>query len=380
MEKQRSVLLGVPVDNLDMDQTLGKIFDMVSKYAEDSKTRLVATANVDFMVNAHNRKDDENAKNLLSILRNADLVTADGMPLVWLSQLLGEPLKERVTGADMVPALAEKASLQGKSIYFFGGADGSARETAKIFKRLHPELKIAGFSAPMIDMEDEIENMVEIARINVTEPDILLIALGNPKQEFWFERYKKYMKVPVSIGVGGTFEFISGVTSRAPEWMQNTGLEWIYRMAQDPKRLINRYVRGLFSFNRMVIPLLLASSVAKRLTPNRQLTPQQASMNADGNGEISLNNQLSQIHGLEIFVTQSANDQIINLDFKNVFALSNEDISNFMSVLLLAGKENIKINAFNLRFLSRMLMRVYKINDLLHPVNGIKKPSETYSA
>lgn len=345
-----------------------------------SKTRLVATANVDFMVNAHNRKDSKNANNLLSILRKADLVTADGMPLVWLSQLLGEPLKERVTGADMVPALAEKASMEGKSIYFFGGADGSAKQTAKIFKGLHPELKIAGFSAPMIDMDDEIENMVEIARINVTEPDILLIALGNPKQEFWFDRYKKYMKVPVSIGVGGTFEFISGVTSRAPEWMQKTGLEWIFRMAQDPKRLINRYAKGLFSFNRMVVPLLLVNSVAKWMAP-KQLIPdtQGQSVATESNG-FMLNEQLSTIQGMNTFVTQTSKGQVINLDFKDVFALTSVDISNFMNLFLLAGKENMKINAYNLRFLPRMLMKVYKIQDLLHPVNEFNNGSDAYAA
>jgi len=380
MKKQRSVLLGVPVDNLNMEETLGKIFDMVGEYENDSKTRLVATANVDFMVNAHNRKDSKNANNLLSILRKADLVTADGMPLVWLSQLLGEPLKERVTGADMVPALAEKASMEGKSIYFFGGADGSAKQTAKIFKGLHPELKIAGFSAPMIDMDDEIENMVEIARINVTEPDILLIALGNPKQEFWFDRYKKYMKVPVSIGVGGTFEFISGVTSRAPEWMQKTGLEWIFRMAQDPKRLINRYAKGLFSFNRMVVPLLLVNSVAKWMAP-KQLIPdtQGQSVATESNG-FMLNEQLSTIQGMNTFVTQTSKGQVINLDFKDVFALTSVDISNFMNLFLLAGKENMKINAYNLRFLPRMLMKVYKIQDLLHPVNEFNNGSDAYAA
>lgn len=380
MENQRSVLLGVPVDNLDMTQTLGKIFEMVNDYELDARARLVATANVDFMVNAHNQKDQKSAKNLLSILRKADLVTADGMPLVWLSQLLGEPLKERVTGADMVPALAEKAALEGKSVYFFGGADGSARQTARIFKGLYPDLKIAGFSAPMINMDDEIENMVEIARINVTEPDILLIALGNPKQEFWFDRYNKYMKVPVSIGVGGTFEFISGETSRAPEWMQKTGLEWIFRMAQDPKRLINRYAKGLFSFNKMVLPLLLVNSLAKRLAP-KQLAPAPSIELLDaGSDEVSLHAQLSTVQGMHAFLTHSAEKRIINLDFKDVFALTTADISHFMEVLLMAGKADMKINAYNLRMLPKMLFKVYKINDLLHPGSDFSNGSEAYSA
>lgn len=380
MDNQRSVLLGVPVDNLDMSQTLNRIFDMVDDYELDAKARLVATANVDFMVNAHNQKDRKSADNLLSILRKADLVTADGMPLVWLSQLLGDPLKERVTGADMVPALAEKAAVEGKSIYFFGGADGSARQTAKIFKGLYPELKIAGFSAPMINMDDEIENMVEIARINVTEPDILLIALGNPKQEFWFDRFKKYMKVPVSIGVGGTFEFISGETSRAPEWMQKTGLEWIFRMSQDPKRLINRYAKGLLNFNRMVLPLVVVNSIAKRFAPKPLTGDEPPRLSGVDPEELSLDDQLSTVQGMNTFITQTDEGQVINLDFKNVVALTTVDISNFMRVLLMAGKADMKIKAFNLRILPKMLFKVYKINDLLQPGNEFHTGSETYSA
>jgi len=364
---QRSVLLGIPVDNLDMGQALGKIFKMVEAYKVDKKKRLVATANVDFMVNAHGSKDKNNASSLLSILRKADMVTADGMPLVWLSQLLGEPLKERVTGADMVPALAEKASQEGKSIYFFGGADGSARRTANILKTLYPDLKIAGFSAPMIDMENEIENMVEIARINVTEPDILLIALGNPKQEFWFNRYEKYMKVPVSIGVGGTFEFISGITSRAPEWMQRTGLEWIFRMAQDPGRLINRYAKGLFNFNGMVMPLLLLNTIAKRIKQNRsEVLTNDLALQED---LVASNNilweNLQKLLGMTSQLFDTVKPPVLMLDFKNVSALSSKDISTLMTVFLEAGRADLKVQVINLRFLPRLLLKVYKMDDLL---------------
>jgi len=245
LERQdMAILLGIPVDNLDLKKAMNRIMTMVDKYKIDGRKRLVATANVDFIVNAHDKKDIKNPNGLLSILRKADMVTADGMPLVWLSRLLGHPLKERVTGADMVPALAEKAAAEGKSIYLFGGQGNSAKRTAQILKARHPKLKIAGYSAPYIDMDDHIENKIEIARINITEPDILLIALGNPKQEVWFDRYKKYIRVPVSMGIGGTFEFISGQTNRAPQWMQKTGVEWLYRMTQDPKRLIRRYAKG----------------------------------------------------------------------------------------------------------------------------------------
>lgn len=253
----QTVILGVPVDNLNMNLAVDRIMNMIGQYAVDKKERLVATANVDFIVNANRKERPETIDSLRSILRNADLVTADGMPLVWLSQLLGTPLSERVTGADLVPELAKRAAEQGKSIYLLGGKNGSAKATAKILQARHPSLKIAGFSAPMIDLDDEMENIIEIARINITAPDILLIALGNPKQEFWFERYRDSLKVAVSIGVGGTFEFIAGMTSRAPVWMQKGGVEWMYRITQDPGRLIKRYANGLFSFNVMAFLSLI---------------------------------------------------------------------------------------------------------------------------
>jgi hypothetical protein len=245
---------------------------------------------------------------------------------------------------------------------------------------LYPELKIAGFSAPMIDMDDEIENMVEIARINITEPDILLIALGNPKQEFWHDRYKKYMKVPVSIGIGGTFEFISGITSRAPEWMQRTGLEWIFRMAQDPKRLINRYAKGLLKFNRMVVPLVFVNAIAKSLAPKQLNSGTAMKLKSNSADDTELARHLTQVQGMETSITHSESGQIINLDFKNVIAMTTTDISNFMSLLLLASKENMRINAYNLRLLPKMMMRVYKIQDLLHPGSTFFNNSEAYSA
>ena len=123
MSDETIVILGIPVDNLTMDMAVNRIFSMVNDYAGDGRARLVATVNVDFLVNTHAwlRKHIRHPE-LLDILRRADLVTADGMPIVWASKLLGTPLKERVTGADLVPRLAEEASKRRKSIFFLGRA------------------------------------------------------------------------------------------------------------------------------------------------------------------------------------------------------------------------------------------------------------------
>lgn len=367
---QRSVMLGIPVDHVNMGDALDRIMDMVDLYEGDRKARLVATANVDFIVNSHDSKHGETAEELRSILRTADMVTADGMPLVWLSQILGQPLEERVTGADMVPALAEKAAREGKSIYFFGGIDGSAKRTAMILKDRYPNLKVAGYSAPMIDLNDEIENKVEIARINITNPDILLIALGNPKQEIWFSRFKKYIKVPVSMGIGGTFEFISGVTSRAPDWMQKTGLEWIYRMSQDPKRLIRRYVKGLFTFSRMTLPLILINSMVTRFfsPPTAQSDQRGANVLETGEDTREIRRSVRAINGLraELDVVNGVN--ILTLDFNQITAMSSSDISKFMTVFLEVQRMNMLCLVSGVRWLPRLIFKLYRIHDLLDAV------------
>jgi len=379
-----SVMLGIPVDHVNMTDALERIMTMVDEYEVDGKNRLVATANVDFIVNSHDNKQEKIAEELRSTLRNADMVTADGMPLVWLSQMLGRPLEERVTGADMVPALAEKAAREGKSIYFFGGIDGSAKQTAQILSDRYPGLKVAGYSAPMIDLDDEIENKIEIARINITEPDILLIALGNPKQELWFNRFKRYLKVPVSMGIGGTFEFIAGMTSRAPEWMQRVGLEWIYRMTQDPKRLVRRYIKGLYTFNRMTLPLILMNTVAKRFRnsgPAFSENQFNSSMQTS-DSEQAIWQNIRAINGLDAGIELLSGVKILNLDFSQIRSFSSEDISKFMNVFLEVQRENMFCLVSGLRWLPNLLFRLYRINDLLDAValQVVEEVDEQYSS
>ena len=264
MSRDTIIVLGIPIDNLTMDEAISSIFSMVDDYAVDGRARMVATVNVDFVVNTLTwRLKNIRHPELLDILRRADLVTADGMPLVWISRLLGTPLKERVTGADLVPRLAEEAAERQKSLFLLGGRGDVGQQAADTLKRRYPGLKIAGIYSPFVHVEgeaiavaeDEDEQIVE--EVNRSGADILLLAFGNPKQEVWFDRNRDKLKVPVSIGIGGTYEFIVGTVSRAPEWMQKSGLEWIFRITQDPKRLIKRYFVGFFKFGIMVWPSIL---------------------------------------------------------------------------------------------------------------------------
>ena len=261
MKQETGLILGIPVDNLTFDQAIESIFELVDRFARDHQAKYVATVNVDFIVNTVSWLPNRfRHPELVAILRKADLVTADGMPVVWAARLLGTRLKERVTGADLVPGLAKACALRGKSIYLLGGKGDVAWKAAEIFQKKYPDLNIAGVSSPFVHVEGEkildeetIDQQI-LADINQARPDILFVGFGNPKQEMWFERNRSKLKAAVTIGIGGTFEFITGRVKRAPVWIQKSGLEWVYRITQDPMRLFKRYFIGFFKFGILILP------------------------------------------------------------------------------------------------------------------------------
>ncbi|MCK9264768.1 MAG: WecB/TagA/CpsF family glycosyltransferase [Deltaproteobacteria bacterium] len=278
MKREPVIILGVPIDRLTMDQTVEQIFHLVECYARDSRPRLVCTVNADFLANTlgWNLRESSHPE-LQRILRRADVATADGMPLVWASRLLGPALSERVTGADLVPRIASEAAGKGRSIYLLGGNPGAAEKAAGILEQANPGLKIAGWDSPFVHTrgtklpESYEDDSGIVGRINESRADILLIAFGNPKQEIWFERNRDRLKVPVSIGVGGTFDFITGSTHRAPLWMQNAGMEWLWRLSRDPARLWKRYLIDLLKIGALLWPSVLFYQHARATAPHGYL-------------------------------------------------------------------------------------------------------------
>lgn len=235
------VILGVPIDDLTMPAALDRIGAFIAAWRQDGRMRQIATVNADFVTKSY--EDPE----LLDILQNADMLTADGMPLVWGARLLGIDLAGRVTGADMVPALAERAAAEGWSLYFLGAAPGVAAAAADVLRAQYPGLTIAGIYSPPVSSVFEMDPAI-VERINESQADVLLVAFGNPKQEKWINMHRNELRCAVAMGVGGTFDFIAGRTRRAPDWMQRAGLEWLFRLVQEPKRLWKRYVTDLFGF------------------------------------------------------------------------------------------------------------------------------------
>lgn len=231
------VLLGIPFDNLDMDETVSRIEGFVL----EGSPRYVATANVNFVVKA--MQDDE----FQEIVRLADIITADGMPLVWASRIMGHPLKERVTGSDLVPRLIALAARKGWGVFFLGGEPGVAEEAIARLKAVHPGLK-AGCYSPEFKPLHEMANAKILALVHDFAPQLLFVSLGAGKAEKWIRMHFKELGVPVCIGVGATVDFLAGRVKRAPEWMRSSGLEWLWRILQEPGRLFKRYLYDFPSF------------------------------------------------------------------------------------------------------------------------------------
>jgi N-acetylglucosaminyldiphosphoundecaprenol N-acetyl-beta-D-mannosaminyltransferase len=175
-------------------------------------------------------------------VNGADLVVPDGVPVLWAARLLRQPLGERVTGVDLVEQGAALAAARGYRVFLLGAAPGVADAAAAALTRRHPGLCIAGTYAPPIGPFSAEENARMVAAVRAARPHLLFVAFGAPRQELWIRAHLDELEVPVCVGVGGTFNFLSGAVPRAPRWMRRAGLEWAHRLAHEPGRLWRRYL------------------------------------------------------------------------------------------------------------------------------------------
>jgi len=174
---------------------------------------------------------------------SACLVLPDGMPILWSARLFGQPLREKLSGSDMVPRLTAWAAERGHSVYYLGAADGVADEAARRLRERHPSLRVAGTYSPPVGFEkDPAQNDEVLRRLHEARPDLCFVALGSPKQEIWLHQNYEKAGVPVMIGVGAALDFVAGRVRRAPVWMQKAGAEWFWRLCQEPRRLGRRYL------------------------------------------------------------------------------------------------------------------------------------------
>lgn len=192
--------------------------------------------------NAHHVVMLSESESFRQVYDAAWLSLADGMSIVWAAKLLGTPLPEKVSGSDLFPAVCKRIAGTDLRVFLLGGRPGAADGAASALQARYPGLNVAGTSCPPLGFENDPAESEDVIRtIRAAAPDILFVALGAPKQEYWMQQNCERAGVPVSVGVGGTFEFVAGMVRRAPKWVRNSGLEWLFRTMMEPRRLWKRY-------------------------------------------------------------------------------------------------------------------------------------------
>jgi len=261
--RPRLDLFGVLIDRIDRDAVSARI----GRFLEVGVPHQIVTVNLDFLYLSE--QDPE----FRATINEADLAVPDGMPLVWLSRIIGTPLVSRITGVELVHQCCLLAARKGVGVFFLGGTPEVAAAAADRGRGLHPGLVVHHYAPPFGPISpDEDERIVE--KILHARPGFLFVALGAPRQDLWIRTHRERLGVPVSMGVGCVLDLLAGVTSRAPIWMQSAGLEWIYRLIREPRRLWRRYlVNDLPLFGRLALMALDVHRPVSDATPEQLRQP-----------------------------------------------------------------------------------------------------------
>lgn len=229
----RMKFMNTEVDNLTMNEALGEIDRLI----QENKNAYVVTPNVDHIVQL------ERGGELVDVYKKADLILTDGKPLIWISKWYRTPIKEKISGSDLFPLLCKMAAEKGYTIFFLGAAEGVAAKAAQNLMKKYEGLNVVGTYSPPYGFEKNEAEMKKIEKmIKDVHPHILIVGLGCPKQELFILHNKERLGVPISLGLGASLDFEAGNIKRAPKWMANHGLEWLFRITQDPRRLVKRYL------------------------------------------------------------------------------------------------------------------------------------------
>lgn len=248
-------VLGVPIAKITPEAAMATVSGWLEK---GTSTKLVTFANVHMVTEARRNPA------FLETLQAMDMNCPDGMPLVWLGKSRGEPIN-RVSGPDFMPHFCASPAASGYRHFFYGGAEGVAKKVAQTLKKANPDMEIAGWLSPPFGELSRDEDVQIIESINETNPDIIWVCLGCPKQERWMADHRDQLNAKVMLAVGLAFDVIAGRKARAPMFVQALGMEWLFRMIHEPGRLVKRYLysNSLFAFS------LLSNAVFQRFTLRR---------------------------------------------------------------------------------------------------------------
>lgn len=239
MDSGKAFVLGCRIDRLTQEETVERCIELIEARKPAQQMSINAAKAVAM------RKD----RRLRAIADICALVSADGQPVVWASRLLKDPLPQRVPGIDLMNALLEVAAERGFKVFVLGARQDVLTRAIECLERAHPTLRVVGSHHGYFSARDEPG---VCQAIREAKPDILLVAMSSPRKEYFLADYAADLDVPLSIGVGGAIDVVAGLTRRAPVWMQQGGLEWLFRMLQEPRRLTWRYVSSNTQFILLV--------------------------------------------------------------------------------------------------------------------------------
>ncbi len=239
-------VLGSYIDALSWDDALERI----NAWARRRESRYVCACNVHSLVTGSLEPA------FREIINSADMALPDGMPVAWSLRKLGFPQQQRINGPDLMWRLCESAAASGRGLFFYGGSPRTLAQLKRKLSAFMPALKIAGMNSPPYRPQSEAEDREIVELINASGADIVFIGLGCPKQERWMAQHRGKIRA-VMIGVGAAFDYHADTLKRAPAWMQQGGLEWLYRLMQEPKRLWHRYLIGNTTFTLRIVRQLM---------------------------------------------------------------------------------------------------------------------------
>lgn len=246
MKEKKAIVLGCRVDIVDSDETLAIIKEII----QGKNPAQIVTLNAEIAYNA------QHDRNLSELINTARLVTPDGIGIIWAARILGYKFRERVTGIDLVYSLCKVAAQEGYRVYLLGASPGIAKAAGEKLINKYPNLNICGTQHGYFRPQ---EHNFLVAEIKKSAPDILFVGLGAPKQEYWIKENLQELDVPVCIGIGGSFDVIAGVKKRAPSVFIKLNLEWLYRLASEPKRIKRQ----------LVLPKFIIAVIKQRLKTHK---------------------------------------------------------------------------------------------------------------
>jgi N-acetylglucosaminyldiphosphoundecaprenol N-acetyl-beta-D-mannosaminyltransferase len=255
-QQSRAEVLGCPLDCVSMTETV----QLVAQAVEAGRPFVHTSLNAAKVLAARRNGD------LLQAIVRSDVITADGQGVVWAARALGYPVPERVTGIDLMERLVAFASAEGWSVYVLGARENVLEQAIAELRRMHPEVALVGWHHGYFSPADEAAVVESIA---AARPQLLFVALETPAKELFLDRNRERLGAIFAMGVGGAVDVLAGHKRRAPRWIQKSGLEWLYRFAQDPRRLARRYLLGTATFIGLVCRELVARRMRAAFGPSR---------------------------------------------------------------------------------------------------------------